>query len=98
MDYREESTFFINTAFCLLDEHKFAPHLHEASDIAGLAWPYGLRINNQGQLNLVKIVEIRPGFETAKIIGHTYGNKYSQITYIGKLLAIYLEHLQMDNE
>lgn len=98
MDYRDESTYFVNTAFRLLDEHKFDPHSREATDINTLQWPYGLRINDQGQLNLVKIVEIRPGFETAKIIGHTYGNKYSQITYIGKLLAIYLEHLQMDNE
>ena len=98
MNYREESTYFINTAFRLLDEHKFDPYSREATDIATLEWPYGLRINDQGQLNLVKIVKIRPGFETAKIIGHTYGNKYSQITYIGKLLAIYLEHLQMDNE
>lgn len=87
MNYREASEHFVNTAFCLLDTYKHAPNSIDPNAAAYLDGGYGLRISKKGHLNVVN--------PYGNPIAHSYNGVYSQITYVGKLLAVYLEHLQM---
>ena len=88
MNYREASEHFVNTAFCLLDTYKHAPNSIDPNKAAYLDGDYGLRIDKFGRLNVVD--------PNGKVIAHTFNETWSQITYIGRLLAVYLEHLQRD--
>jgi len=88
MNYRAASLNFVNTAFNLLVMFKNAPQECDPNKRAYLEGDYGLRISANGQLNLID--------PHGNLIAHTFNGAYSQITYIGKLLAVYLEHLQMD--
>ena len=89
MNYREASELFVNTAFCLLDTYKHAPNSIDPNAAAYLDGGYGLRISKKGRLNVID--------PQGNMIAHSFNEAYSQITYIGKLLAVYLEHLQMDD-
>ena len=89
VDYRKASELFINTAFCLLNTFEHAPTACDPNKEAYLDGDYGLRISSDGKLNVVD--------PQGTLIAHSFNGAYSQITYIGKLLAIYLEHLQMEN-
>lgn len=89
MNYREASEHFINTAFCLLDTYKYAPNSINPNKEAYLDGDYGLRISKNGRLNVID--------PKGNMIAHSFNEAYSQITYIGRLLAVYLEHLQMDD-
>ena len=89
MNYREASEHFVNTAFCLLDTYKHAPNSIDPNKAAYLDEDYGLRIDKYGRLSIID--------PNGKLIAHAFNETWSQITYIGKLLAIYLEHLQMDD-
>ena len=89
MNYREAANLFVNTAFCLLDTYKHAPTAINPNEAAYLCGDYGLRISVDGKLNVVD--------PKGNLIAHSFNEAYSQITYIGKLLATYLEHLQIDD-
>ncbi len=89
MNYREASEHFVNTAFCLLDTYKHAPNSIDPNKEAYLDGDYGLRIDKFGRLNVVD--------PRGNLIAHSFNESYSQITYIGRLLAVYLEHLQIDD-
>lgn len=89
MDYREAAELFINTAFCLLNTFEHAPTAINPNEAAYLDGDYGLRISADGKLNVVD--------PQGNLIAHSFNGVCSQITYVGKLLAVYLEHLQMDD-
>ena len=97
LEYRDEAHLFVNAAFDLLNRYKYAKDACGTDYLVSLTWPYALRISDKGCLNLVRIVETDAG-QRAEIVGHAYGEKYSQITYVGKLLAVYLENLQIDED
>ncbi len=94
-DYRDESHRFINVAFDLLNRYEYAKDAFGPDYMVALRDPYALRISDKGRLNLVRVIETDTG-RKAEVVGHAYSEKYSQITYIGKLLAVYLENLQVD--
>ena len=89
IDYRKASKLFVDAAFCLLNMYKYTPAICDPNTEAYLAGDYGLRISADGKLNVVD--------PQGNLIAHSFNGAYSQITYIGKLLAVYLEHLQMDD-
>lgn len=89
MNYRKASEHFVNTAFCLLDTYKHAPRSCDPNKEAYLYGDYGLRISADGKLNVVD--------PQGTLIAHSFNRACSQITYVGKLLATYLEHLQRDD-
>lgn len=89
MNYREAAEHFVNTAFCLLDTYKHAPTEINPNEAAYLDGDYGLRISSDGKLNVVN--------PQGTLIAHSFNGACSQITYVGKLLTVYLEHLQMDD-
>lgn len=89
MNYRVASLNFVNTAFDLLDMFKNTPYECDPNKQAYLEGDYGLRISANGQLNVID--------PHGNLIAHSFNEAYSQITYIGKLLAVYLEQLQRDD-
>lgn len=89
MNYRKASEHFVNTAFCLLDTYKHAPKACDPNKEVYLDGDYGLRISADGNLSVVDPQGI--------LIAHSFNKAYSKITYVGKLLTVYLEHLQMDD-
>ena len=89
MNYREAAEHFVNTAFCLLNTYKRAPKACDPNKEVYLDGDYGLRISADGKLNVVN--------PQGTLIAHSFNDACSQITYVGKLLAVYLEHLQMDD-
>lgn len=89
MNYRKAAEGFINTSFYLLDMYKHTPNAFDPNDEINLDGGYALRISKHGWLNIVD--------SNGKLISHIFNKAYSQITYVGKLLAVYLEHLQKDD-
>lgn len=90
MNYREAAEHFVNTAFCLLDMYKHAPKACDPNKEAYLDGDYGLRISADGKLNVVD--------PKGNLIAHSFNGAYSQITYVGELLATYLDYLQREYE
>ena len=97
-NYREASTDFVSKAYELLDIYKQNPRSVLVGSAGGLKLngPYILKINEKGRLLVCKICKLRSGYEYLKVIGHSFNERYSQITYVGKLLAVYLEDLQLE--
>ena len=102
MDYEEESIQFIQTAYYLLRKYK-SQSSHQNGYVKyylgkSLSKGYILRITDRGRLVLCKVCRSSPStnYTFQKVISHSFNKKYSQITYIGKLLAVYLENLQKD--
>ena len=98
MNYHKKSQKFIDTAFDLLDDYKKNPYKSYNGLFGGYRFDenYILSISSNGKLALDKIIEAGTDKEHLIRIGHTFNDRYSQITYIGKLLAIYLEDLQCE--
>ena len=95
--YKDEASNFVSTAFNILGTYEFLKNSsnYDVTSIFGtLSDAYELRINAKGQLYLIRYDQFDP--KGWCMISHTFGNKFSQITYIGKLLATYLENLQID--
>lgn len=90
INYREAAVHFINTAFCVLDTRKHAPKAYNPDETAWLDGDYGLKVNKAGRLYLVD--------PQGTTVAHSFNGLCSQITYIGKLLAVYLEELQQEYE
>ena len=105
-NYREASTDFVSKAYELLDAYKQnlldIYRQNPQSALVGSAGgvklngPYILKINKKGRLSVCKICKLHSEYEYLKVIGHSFNEKYSQITYVGKLLAVYLEDLQLE--
>jgi len=97
-DYKNDASFFVKTAFNMLSVWQAIdknPILNNTYISVPLKDFYELHINTKGQLYLVKYDDSNPkGFD---IIGHAFSKKHTQVTYVGKLLAVYLENLQIDN-
>lgn len=89
MNYREVAVLFVQTAFCLIDIYEHAPTMIDPNECAYLSGDYGLRMSKDGCLNVVD--------PNGNLIAHSFNKAHNQTTYVGKLLAIYLEHLQMDD-
>lgn len=87
--YQEAALLFVSTAFNLLGMYAITPTSVDPNKEAFLDGDYGLRISRNGELNLVD--------PNGNLIGHGFNKRYSQYTYVGKLLATYLEHLQLDD-
>lgn len=98
MDYYIKSKIFITTAFNLLDDYKKNPYKSYNGLFGGYRFDenYILSISSNGRLALDKILNAGTDKEHLIRIGHGFNDKYSQITYIGKLLAVYLEDLQCE--
>lgn len=84
--YQEAAQLFINTAFNLLGIYQISPTSIDPNQVAYLDGDYGLRISRNGELNLLD--------PYGNLIAHTFNKRYSQYTYVGRLLAIYLQRLQ----
>lgn len=97
-NYSLAASDFIFNAFTLLDKYKTDPNSSYIGSTSGLRLhgPFILQITDTGAFRLCKICTLENGSEyVTKVIGHSYNRQYSKITYIGKLLAVYLEHLQL---
>lgn len=84
--YQLESEKFVNGFFRLLDEHKEDPTSYHS---VYLRHPFVLIISADGYLDLVNS-------ETNRTVSHSRNLKKSDprwITYVGKMLAKYLENL-----
>ena len=87
--YQEAASLFVSTAFNLLATYAIAPTGIDSNREVYLDGDYRLRISRNGELNLVD--------PHGKLIAaHSFDKSYSQYTYVGKMLASYLERLQMD--
>lgn len=91
-DYREEAVNFINTAFCALYGLENAPAAYKNRK-AYLSDGYDLYVDSNGNLSLIKYDDTE---KSTRIIAHSRNRAHSSITYIAKILAVYLEHLQND--
>ena len=104
MYYEDEAIIFITTACYLLRKYESQPtHQNGYIDYylaKDLPKGYVLRITNRGKLVLCKTYKLHTStnYTSQKVISHSFNKKYSQITYIGKLLAVYLENLQKDEK
>lgn len=88
INYKQESTAFVNAAFELLDERKNTYHFDTMTK--KLHYPFYLRVNSLGQLSLWD-----SNHPSAR--AHTYMNKKATpITSVGILLAKYLEFLETE--
>lgn len=98
-NYSLAASDFIFQAFTLLDKYKTDPNSSYIGSTSGirLHGPFILQITDTGQFRLCKICKMESGYEYLKVIGHSYNRRYSKITYIGKLLSVYLEHLQLED-
>lgn len=98
--FLKEASDFVWSAFQLLDFYEKDPNSSYVGTNSGirLDGPYLLRINNNGILNLCKIRTNEDGNTRLTTIAHGYHEKSSQITYVGKLLSVYLEYLQRDEK
>ena len=103
MDYEEESIRFIKTAFSLLRKYKSQSN-HQNGYVGyylgeDLSKGHILKITDQGRLALCKKEFGSDSNDVyQRVIAHTFCKKYNQITYIGRLLATYLENLQKDEK
>jgi len=104
MYYEDEAIIFILTAYSLLREYEFQPS-HQNDCVKHylskeLPKGYVLKISDRGRLVLCKKYSLHTStnytYET--VTSHPFNGKHSQITYIGKLLAVYLESLQKDEK
>jgi hypothetical protein len=104
MYYEDEAIIFITTACYLLRryESQSSQQNDHVKHYLGkpLSKGYVLKISNRGKLVLCKVCRLNSStnYTYEKVISHSFNGKYSQITYIGKLLAVYLENLQKDEE
>ncbi len=104
MYYENEAIIFITTACYLLRKYESQPsHQNGYVDYylgKDLPKGYVLKITNRGRLALCKVCRSNSTSTNTylKVISHSFNEKYSQITYIGKLLAVYLENLQKDEQ
>ena len=100
MNYSLAASDFVVQAFILLDKYKNDPKSSYIGSKSGikLHGPFILQITDTGTFRLCKICTLNSGSEYLKVIGHSYNRQYSKITYIGKLLAVYLEHLQLSED
>ena len=104
MNYEEESIQFIITAYSLLRKYKLQSSNQNGhiEDYLSTSLPkgYTLRITDRGRLVLCKVyrLNLSTNYTYEKVISHSFNGKYSQITYIGKLLTVYLENLQKDEK
>jgi hypothetical protein len=96
--YSTAASDFVFSAFQLLDCYKKDPHSSYVGTRSGirLYGPFILQVTDKGRLVLNKICTRKEDDgEYLKVIGHSFNERYSQITYVGKLLAVYLEQLQL---
>ncbi len=104
MYYEDEAIIFIITANYLLRKYESQPSRQNSCDkyylSKSLPKGYVLKISNRGRLVLCKEHRLHTltNYTYETVISHSFNGKYSQITYIGKLLAVYLENLQKDEE
>ena len=104
MNYEEESMQFILTAYSLLRKYESqSSHKNGCGKVylsKSLSKGYILRITDRGRLVLCKEYRLHTStnYTSQHVISHSYNEKYSQITYVAKLLTVYLENLQKDEE
>lgn len=94
--YEDEALEFIRSAYFLMTAYEDSKRYDNKDRIVELKYPYFLKINTKGQLSLLLGEEYDDGMHY-KTYAHSYNGRYSQTTYIGKLLASYLEFLQIDD-